>query len=192
MRFKVILLCGFFAALSMAYAGPAFSAGEQVAPLFDPGTEEVVDYAKYGEFKGLGTDNYKYEIKDRKGLAAAVGEGIYPSTSITKDPAYREAQASGKLIGKHWEFVNNEDQMLAFYKWATASEESGVKQYYTAAALARSGHTLQAIKAHYAVLVNYPRSIGWTYWHTPLYTSKMALNDLEYLIRTTRSWALNW
>ena len=185
MRFKAFLLIGSFAVLLAGHAAPAFTAvAKQIAPLFDPGTEEAVDYAKYGEFKGIGTEAYKYDIKDRQGLAAAVGEGIYPNTSVTKDPAYREAQASGKLVGKHWDFVNNEDQMLAFYKWATASEESGVKLYYTAAALARSGHTLQAIKAHYAVLVNYPRSIGWTYWHTPLYTSKMALNDIEYLTRT--------
>ena len=125
MRFRAILLFGFFAAFFAAYIGPAFPAGaKQVTPLFDPGTEEIVDYAKYGGFKGLGTENYKYEIKDRQGLAAAVGEGVYPSTSVTRDPAYREAQASGKLVGKHWEFVNNEDQTLAFYKWATASEES--------------------------------------------------------------------
>ena len=74
--------------------------------------------------------------------------------------------------------------MLAFYKWATASEEAGVKQYYTAVALAKSGQTLHAIKAYYAILVNFPKSVGWTFWHTPLYTAKMALNDLEYLIRT--------
>ena len=185
MRFRAILLCGSFAAFLAACIGPAFPAGaKQAQALFDPGTEEVVDYAKYGEFVGLDTEGYKYDIKDRQGLAAASGEGVYPSTSVTKDPAYREAQATGKLVGKHWDFVNNDDQTLAFYKWATASEESGVKQYYTAAALARSGHPLQAIKAYYAVLVNFPRSVGWTYWHTPLYTAKMALNDLEYLIRS--------
>ncbi|MFA5334303.1 MAG: glycoside hydrolase family 2 TIM barrel-domain containing protein [Candidatus Omnitrophota bacterium] len=156
----------------------------EVKPLFDPGTEEIVDYAKYGEFKGVGTEQYKYEIKDRKGLSAAVGEGIYPSTSVYKDPGYREAQATGKMTGSQWEFVNYDDQVLTFYKWATASEEPGVKLHYTAVALAKAGYTIQAIKAHYAVLVNFPKSVGWTFWHTPLYISKMSLNELEYLTRT--------
>ncbi|HRZ67170.1 MAG TPA: glycoside hydrolase family 2 TIM barrel-domain containing protein, partial [Candidatus Omnitrophota bacterium] len=163
---------------------PAGASAADIKPLFDPGTEEIVDYAKYGEFTNVGTEQYKYAIKDRKGLSAAVGEGIYPSTSVYKDPGYREAQATGKLAGNQWEFVNNDDQVLAFYKWATTSEEPGVKQHYTAVALAKAGYTLQAIKAHYAVLVNFPKSVGWTFWHTPLYISKMSLNELEYLIRT--------
>lgn len=188
MLWKRVLLCAFFVTFLAVPIKITFSADvgnptEQVKPLFDPGTEDVVDYAKYGEFKGVDTANYKYEIKDRKGLAAAVGEGIYPSLSAYKDPGYREAQAAGKLIGNQWEFVNNPDQILAFYKWATTSEELGVKQYYSNVALAKSGHTLQAIKGHYAILVNFSKSVGWTFWHTPLYTAKMALNDLEYLIR---------
>src|SRR3989338_3337955 len=100
MCYRAVLLCAFFAAFLTAPIKPAFSDDvKQVKPLFDPGTEEIVDYAKYGEFKGIGTENYKYTIKDRKGLTAAVGEGIYPSTSVTKDPGYREAQGSGKLVG---------------------------------------------------------------------------------------------
>lgn len=189
MRWRTVLPCIFFISFLAAGTKPGFSAealnpSEQVKPLFDPGTEEVVDYAKYGEFKGTGTANYKYEIKDRKGLAAAVGEGIYPNLSAYKDPGYREAQASGKLAGSQWDFITIEDQMLAFYKWATTNEEPGVKQYYTAVALAKSGHTLQAIKAHYAILVNFPKSVGWTFWHSPLYVAKMALNEIEYLTRT--------
>ena len=184
-RYRGITLCAFFVVFLSAPIRPAFTDdAKQIKPLFDPGTEEIVNYAKYGEFKGIGTGSYKYTIKDRIGLSAAVGEGIYPSNSVTRDPVFREAQASRKLMGKQWDFVNNPDQMLAFYKWATASEEAGVKQYYTAVALAKSGQTLQAIKAYYSILVNFPKSVGWTFWHTPLYTSKMALNDLEYLIRT--------
>lgn len=159
------------------------SAFSEVKPLFDPGTEEIVDYEKYGEFTGVGAENYKYAIKDRPGLAKAVGEGIYPNNSIYKDPGFVDAQKSGKLRGKHWDFVNVDDPMLGFYKWATAPEEPGVKQFYTARALAEAGHIVHAIKGYYAVLVHFPNSIGWTYWHTPLYTAKMALNEIEYLIR---------
>jgi beta-glucuronidase len=50
-------------------------------------------------------------------------------------------------------------------------------------ALAKAGYITQAINAHYAVLVNFPKSVGWTFWHTPLYISKMSLNEIEYLTR---------
>ncbi|MFH1778668.1 MAG: glycoside hydrolase family 2 TIM barrel-domain containing protein [Candidatus Omnitrophota bacterium] len=156
----------------------------EVKPLFDPGTEEIVDYGKYGELKGISTEDYKYEIKDRQGLAKAVGEGIYPSANIFKDPNFIEAQKSGKLIGSHWNFVDIDDQMLAFYKWATTNETPGVKQFYAAGALAKAGYITHAIKAYYAILVHFPKTIGWTYWHTPLYISKMALNEIDFLTRT--------
>src|SRR3989338_10985630 len=57
--------------------------------LYDPGSESIVDYEKYGRFEGVGTDKYEYRITDRKGLAAALGEGIYPNNSVYKDPNYR-------------------------------------------------------------------------------------------------------
>ncbi len=181
MRQRLFFVSLFFITFLSISVKPSFS---DAAALFDPGSEEIVDYGKYGEFKGIGTENYKYEIKDRPGLAKAVGEGIYPSSSIYKDPGCIAAQTAGKLKGNQWDFVNSEDQMLAFYKWATTNEEPGVKLYYSAAALAKTDQTFHAIKAYYAVLINFPRSIGWTYWHTPLYISKMALNDIEYLLRT--------
>lgn len=156
----------------------------EIKPLFDSGTESIVDYEKYGEFKGLGTENYKYEIKDRAGLGKAVGEGIYPGDGVYKDPVFIEAQKSGKLKGNHWDFVNIDDQMAAFYKWATTNEDAGVKQFYAAGALARAGHISHAIKAYYAILVHFPKTIGWTYWHTPYYIGKTVLNEIEYLTRT--------
>jgi len=163
---------------------PCQFAFAKVKPLFDPGSEGIINYEKYGEYKDIGTENYKYEIKDRKGLSCAAGEGIYPNNSIFKDPNFVEAQKSGKLIGNHWNFVDIDDQMLAFYKWATTNETPGVKQFYAAGALAKAGHIAHAIKAYHAILVHFPKTIGWTYWHTPLYISKMALNEIDYLTRT--------
>src|SRR3990167_3511973 len=64
--------------------------------LYDPGTEVLVDYEKYGKFKGVGSDKYEYKITDRKGLAAALGEGIYPNNSVYKDPNYRMLTTKGK------------------------------------------------------------------------------------------------
>ena len=53
--------------------------------LYEPGTETLVDYSKYGTLENVGTEKYAYKMTDRKGLAAAVGEGVYPNNSIFKD-----------------------------------------------------------------------------------------------------------
>lgn len=181
MRQKLFFVFAFFVTFLFYSYQTIFA---EVKPLFDTGSEKIVDYEKYGEFKGVGTENYKYEIKDRLGLAKAVGEGVYPSSSVYKDPNFIETQKNGKLNGNHWDFVNIDDQMFAFQKWATTNEDPGVKQFYAASALAKAGHISHAIKAYYAVLVHFPKSIGWTYWHTPFYIGKTALNEIEYLTRT--------
>jgi hypothetical protein len=50
--------------------------------LYDPGTEAVVDYEKYGSFKGLGTDQYEYKVTNRKGLWAKAPIRIIRYTRI--------------------------------------------------------------------------------------------------------------
>lgn len=149
--------------------------------LYEPGTEAVVDYEKYGTFTGLGTDAYEYKITDRKGLAAAAGEGIYPNNSVYKDPAYRMLVAKGKLGGSQWDYVNVDDQQRAFYKWASSHDTPAVQQFYTALALEKLGQTLHAIKAYHAVLVHFPKQNGWSFWHTPLYLSRTAIDRIHYL-----------
>jgi beta-glucuronidase len=151
--------------------------------LYDPGLDAVVDYAQYGTFEGVGTDQYKYKITNRKGLAAAVGEGVYPSNSVYKDPTYRVLVTKGKLSGSQWDYVNIDDQQLAFYKWATSHDTMGVQQYYTALALEKLGETNHAIKAYHAVIVHFPRDVGWTVFHTPIYMARLAIDRIEYLTR---------
>ena len=151
--------------------------------LYDPGSGDIVDYSKYGTFSGIGTDKYNYQITDRAGLAAAVGEGIYPNGSVFKDPVYRLLASKGKLSGSHWDYVNIDNQQLSFYKWVTTQESPGVKLFYTAMALEKLGLTLQAMKAYYAVVVHYPKQVGWTIWHTPLYIGRIAIDHLEALGR---------
>ncbi len=151
--------------------------------LYDPGTENLVNYEAYGEFQGIGTGDYEYKITDRNGLSVAVGEGIYPSSSVYRDPAFKTLQSANKLTGSHWDFTNLDEHQLSFYKWATAAESPGVKQYYTALALEKAGKITHALKAYYAVAVHYPRQIGWTYFHTPIYYGKIAMDQIEYLTR---------
>ncbi|MEW6101303.1 MAG: glycoside hydrolase family 2 TIM barrel-domain containing protein [Candidatus Omnitrophota bacterium] len=151
--------------------------------LYDPGKEEVVNYEKYGEFKDIGSKDYKYIVKDQEGLIAAAGEGIYPNTSSVRwDPEFKKAQKEKRLDGEHWDFVNSPDLEASFLKWALAPEPQGVKLFYTALMLEKSGLISHALKCYYAILVHFPGSYGWTYWHTPWYVGQAAIGKINYLL----------
>lgn len=154
--------------------------------LSDPGTERIVNYERYGTFVDVGTAHYHYEVTDWQGLAAAAGEGVYPNEGgLLKDPAYKQAKASGKLEGSHWDFTFLDDKQLSFFKWAGSEEEVGVKQFYTALTLERAGLLAQAVKAYYAVIVHFPTSIGWTAFNppTPWYVGKVAADKIDAIVR---------
>ena len=152
--------------------------------LHDPGTEEVVDYEKYGEFQNPGTKHYKYVIKDQEGLIQAVGEGVYPNTSSVRwDPEFRKALKEKRLEGDQWAFVHSPDLQAAFFKWATSSEPMGVKLFYSALMLEKSGLIKQAIKCYYSIIVHYPGSYGWTYFKTPWYIAQASIAKIKFLLR---------
>jgi len=152
--------------------------------LYDPGKENFINYQKYGEFQNIGTKDYKYVIKDQEGLIAAAGEGVYPNTlSVRWDPEFKKAQKEKRLDGSHWDFVHSPDLEAAFLKWATSPEPQGVKLFYTAFILEKAGLIKQAIKCYYSIVVNFPASYGWTYWHTPWYTGQAAIAKIKYLLR---------
>jgi beta-glucuronidase len=152
--------------------------------LYDPGKEEFVDYQKYGEFKNVGTKDYRYQIKDQEGLMAAVGEGIYPNTtSVRWDPEFKKAKKDKRLEGDHWDFVQSPDLEAAFLKWATCSEPQGVRLYYIGLILEKSGLIKQALKCYYAIVINFPGAYGWTYWHTPWYVGQAAIAKINFLLR---------
>ncbi len=152
--------------------------------LFDPGTETIVDYDKYGKFENVGTENYGYQITDQAGLARACGEGVYPNTtSVRKDPGYLALKGSDRLKGDHWDFLYTEDMQANFYKWNIATEPTGVKQFYIAFLLERAGLFNQAVKAYYAIVVHFPEAYGWTYWHTPWYIGPVAISKINYILR---------
>jgi hypothetical protein len=151
--------------------------------LYDQGKEEFVNYNKYGEFKGTGTKDYQYVLNDQEGLIAAVGEGIYPNTtSVRWDPEFKKAQKDKRLDGSHWDFVHSPDLEAAFLKWATSPEPQGVRLFYTALMLERSGLIKHAIKCYYSIIVHFPASYGWTYWHTPWYVGQAAIAKINYLL----------
>ncbi|MFH0918464.1 MAG: glycoside hydrolase family 2 TIM barrel-domain containing protein [Candidatus Omnitrophota bacterium] len=152
--------------------------------LFDPGKEDFVNYEKYGEFKNVGTKDYQYVITDQEGLMAAVGEGIYPNNSaIRNDPIFKQVIKDKRLEGDAWDFLYSPDLEAAFVKWAISSEPQGVKLFYTGLIFERAGLVTQAIKCYYSVLVHFPGSYGWTYWHTPLYMGQVAIAKINFLLR---------
>ena len=149
-----------------------------------PGKEEFVDYSKYGEFKDVGTKDYKYEVKDQEGLIAAAGEGVYPNSSaIRKDPIYKQVVTDKRLEGELWDYLYSPDQEAAFVKWSTSTEPQGVKLFCTGLILERAGLITQAIKCYYSILVHFPGSYGWTYWHTPWYVGQAAIAKINFLLR---------
>lgn len=151
--------------------------------LYDPGKEDFVNYEKYGEFKNRGTKDYRYVIKDQEGLSSAAGEGIYPNTtSIRWDPEYKKAKEAKRLEGSHWDFVQSQDLEAAFLKWALSSEPQGVKLFYTALALEKSGLIKHAIKCYYAIVAHFPGSYGWTYFKTPWYVGQAAISKINFLL----------
>ena len=152
--------------------------------LYDAGTEEVVNYEKYGEFTNIGSKEYKYIIKDQEGLSQAVGEGIYPNTtSVRWDPNFQKLKKDKRMAGSHWDFVNSPDLEAAFLKWASSTEPEGVRLYYTGLILEKSGLLKSAIKAYYSIVAHYPGAIGWTYWHTPWYVGQAAIAKISFLLK---------
>jgi len=151
--------------------------------LYDPGKEFPVNYTRYGEFQNIGEENYKYVIINPVELAKATGEGIYPnSTSVKFDPEFVKIKKTLFKID-HWKIANSRDLSTAFYKWHITPESEAMKQFIRAELLERSGLIEHAVKAYYAILIHFPRSYGWTYWHTPWYVGKAALYRLKYLLR---------
>jgi beta-glucuronidase len=149
-----------------------------------PGKDRIVDYTKYGQFTGVGTKDYKYQMGKPSVLSEAVGEGIFPNTmDALKDPRYRDLYKEGRLNGTHWDHVNTRDLEAAFYKWATAADNPGVKLFYTALVLERSKMYIEAIKAYHALIVHFPRSFGQTYWQTPWYPAQAAVAKIKNIIR---------
>ena len=152
--------------------------------LYDPGKEDFINYEKYGEFHNAGTKDYQYVIKDQESLIQAAGEGIYPnSSSVRWDPEFKKAMKEKRLEGSHWDFVHSADLEAAFLKWCVAPEPQGVKLFYTAFLLEKSGLIKHAIKCYYAIVVHFPGSYGWTYWHTPWYVGQAAIAKINYLLR---------
>lgn len=157
---------------------------ERPVPIADYGTDKWIDYSKYGRFENVGTKDYKYVITNMKALRAASGEGVYPNAAeVFKNPYYKELKKQNKLPADKWKHVNSTDYVTNFFVWATAQEEPGTRQYYTALALDNAGEYEHAVKAYYSLVVNFPRAVGVSFWGDPWYMGPVALDRIKYLTR---------
>ena len=146
--------------------------------------EDIVEYAKYGEFVNVGRPDYRFKIKDMEGLKKAVGEGVYPNTSATfNNPRYKEVKKEGRLEGTHWDFVNTDDLEAAYFKWFTAPEPWGVRLFYIGSIFEKAKMYKAAIRAYHALIVHYPKTTAWTYWQTPWYPAQVAVFKIRHIVR---------
>lgn len=152
--------------------------------LHTPGTEDIIDYTKYGKFLNAGTAEYKYSITDVQGLSKAIGEGIYPNSGdIYNNPRYRELKSAGSLNGSHWDFVNTDDLETAYFKWVTAAEPWGVRLFYIGTIFEKSRMYNEALKAYHSLIVHFPKTVAWTYWQTPWYPAQAAVAKIRHILR---------
>ncbi len=160
--------------------------------LFAPGIKGPIPYDKFGSFDEVGTPRFHYLIKDRPGLVRAAGEGIYPNADVFKDPRYLALRKEGKLRGSQWMFTDTPGAALNFYRWATAAEDPGIKQFYSAVMFERLGMIEEAVKGFYAVAVHFPKTVSYTYFNTPWYVSCAALDRMEQLLRRHPKIKMHW
>lgn len=167
-RKSVLILCALGSGLLLTASGCASknkgpsegtatgAAGKTTFALRYPGSEYLIDYEKYGEFKGAGTQEFQYVIKNHPMLIKASGEGIYPNIEwVKRDPLWEKAAVKPSHLS-HWKA--EKDPVKKFFMWTQAHEEWGVRQFFTGVTLNENGHTLQALKAFHATIVHFPRS----------------------------------
>lgn len=157
-----------------------------VPPVFNPGTDQIVDYRKYGEFVNVGTKDYKFAVSQPRELAQAVGYGIYPSnvTNIIKSEEYQKVKKEGRLDMTHWDSLRSSDLEAAYFKWINAPEPVGIRLYYLGLIFERAKMYYQALKAYHALIVHAPDTVAWTYWQTPWYPAQAAISKIKFIIRT--------
>ncbi len=149
----------------------------------DLGSDDIIDYGKYGYFENLGKENYKYVLLDRRGLGELQGEGIYPNVwSIYSNPNFVKARREDLLSGHRWTFLNT-DLKLAYYEWVISDfEKPGLKQFFIAEIFFRAGYLKQALKAYYSVLVFFPTTIDKAYFGRLWYVAETALDRIYFLL----------
>ena len=151
-----------------------------------------IDYGAYGEFQNLGTNQYRYVINDRAGLAEEAGSGIFPNDgNLSDDPKFKELMSEHRLDGPLDKFRPEVDPVLSYYKWVSqkGAQNQGLRLYNIARSLEEMGRLWQALKAYHAVVVHFPKSVTWQDG-SPWYVGVSALDSVYRLIDEHPEWKL--
>lgn len=149
---------------------PSAAVPEAQFKLAYPGSETVVDYEKYGRFVDSGKESYHYEVSNKEGLSLAIGEGLYPNTAFKDDPKFLLFQRKHPQVDP-WEYVDSGDPQKDFYAWCLAAGvDEGTRLYFQGEALRNAGLFSEALKAYYALVVHFPKTVVWAkddsfYWY---------------------------
>ncbi len=171
---------------------PGASSKPPLLSSLSTGVDGIVPYEKFGHFENVGTNNYRYVIEDRAGLAAAVGEGIYPNErSVFKDPRFFSLKSSNELEGPLSRFSPDVDPVRAFYKWASmnGTPQKGLRLLMIGQSLEWGGQDRQALKAYYAVVVHFPKEVSWEEGKIS-YIGIRALDHVYRLLKEHPEWGL--
>ena len=136
----------------------AVAAGSQPFALAEPGSV-FVDYTKYGKFIGMGTADYHYVVTDKAGLAKALGEGLYPNTDgLSKDPTYIKLKGGLDIPQEKFGLWAGDpsDARSNFYRWASSDQDPASRLFFAAESFKDAKMWVQAMKAYYAVMVQFP------------------------------------
>jgi hypothetical protein len=151
-----------------------------------------IDYSAFGSFENMGTSKYHYVIKDRPGLAAQAGAGVYPNDgNLKSDPEYRRLVQQKLLEGPLEDFRPEVDPVRAYYKWVShkGAANQGLRLYNIARSLEEMGRLWQALKAYHAVVVHFPKSVSWQD-SSPWYIGVSALDAVHRLLDEHPEWKL--
>ncbi len=159
--------------------------------------DAFVDYEKFGRFTHEGEENFACEVTDPAGLEAALGDGVYPSRSIEKDPEYQKFVEAHPKINV-WEYAYAPVVRDSFYAWCQFHDfdgktGEGAKLFFIGETLREAGLLNQALKSYYALIVNFPKTVVWSgdggfYW----YPAPEAVSRIRKICATTPELGLSY
>ena len=157
-------------------------------PLAEPGSV-FVDYTKYGKYVGMGTADYHYVVTDKEGLCKALGEGLYPnSTDLSKDPVFLKMKGSLETPKESFGLWAGDpaEAQANFYRWASSDQDPASRLFFAAESFKDAKMWMQALKAYYAVLVQFPtatRKNSADSWSWSASLAQKARDKILFIVR---------
>ena len=65
------------------------------------------------------------------------------------------------------------------------TEPWGVRLFYIGLTFEKAEMYHEALKSYHALIVHYPKTVGYTYWQTPWYPAQAAIAKIRYILRNS-------